>query len=240
MDNLELARGPAIDAVVFDFDGLILDTEGPEFQSWQEIYRAYGRELPLATYAVAIGTLNAFDPISELERQLGVPLDREAIRQERRRRNRELLAREPIRPGVKTYLDDARRLGIKLGVASSSPREWVAGHLERLGLIDAFGCVKSADDVARVKPEPELYFSALGALNADPARAIALEDSPNGILAAKRAGMFCVAVPNQLTRQLPLDRADLRLDSLAELPLAGLIARLPVARPPYLSTRTFE
>lgn len=217
----------SIRALIFDFDGLILDTEGPEFQSWQEIYRAHGADLTLSTWAVAIGTLDAFDPYAELERQLGRPVDRETIRQERRRRNIELLEREPIRPGVETYLDDARRFGFKVGVASSSPRHWVAGHLDRLGLIARFDCLRCSDDVARVKPEPELYLSALGALGVAPDQAVALEDSPNGILAAKRAGMFCVAIPNELTRLLPLDRADIRLDSLAELSLAQLLDRLP-------------
>ncbi|MGH2458018.1 MAG: HAD family hydrolase, partial [Chloroflexota bacterium] len=202
----------------------ILDTEGPEFRTWQEIYRAHGAELTLATYAVAIGTLNAFDAFAELERQLGRPIDRDALRRTRRQRNDELLAGEPIRPGVEDYLRDATALGLKLGVASSSPRWWVAGHLDRLGLISRFDCLKSADDVAVVKPEPELYLSALRALGVWPDQAIALEDSPNGILAAKRAGLYCVAVPNDLTKQLPLDRADLRLDSLADLSLARLLA----------------
>ncbi len=217
----------SIQALIFDFDGLILDTEGPEFRTWQEIYRAHGAELSLSTYAVAIGTLNAFDPYAELERQLGRPIDREAVREERRRRTGELIEREPIRPGVETYLLDARQLGMKLGVASSSPRHWVAGHLDRLGLTPRFDCVKSADDVRRVKPEPELYLAALDALGVLPERAVALEDSPNGILAAKRAGLRCVAVPNELTRQLPLERADLRLDSLAEMSLTRLLDVLP-------------
>jgi len=222
LDSPKLIR-----ALIFDFDGLILDTEGPEFQSWQEIYRAQGADLTLSTYAVAIGTLDAFDPYAELERQLGRPIDRETIREERRRRNVELLECEPIRPGVESYLHDARRFGFKLGVASSSPRHWVAGHLDRLGLISRFDCLRCSDDVARVKPEPELYLSALGALGVAPEQAVALEDSPNGILAAKRAGMFCVAVPNGLTRQLPLDRADFRIDSLAEMSLEQLLGRLP-------------
>lgn len=216
-----------IGALVFDFDGLILDTEGPEFQAWQETYHAHGCTLPLSTYAVAIGTLNAFDAYAELERQLGRPIDRETVRERCRRRNLELLERQSVRPGIEDYLRDARRLGLKLGVASSSPRSWVVGHLERLGLIQRFDCVRSADDVSLVKPDPELYLAALAALDVAPGAAIALEDSPNGLLAAKRAGMFCVAVPNPLTSQLPLDQADLRLDSLADLPLEDLLARVP-------------
>jgi HAD superfamily hydrolase (TIGR01509 family) len=212
-----------IDALVFDFDGLILDTEGPDFQSWQEIYAAHGCSLPLTVWAVAIGTVGAFDPYVELERQLGRPIDREAVRTLHQRRMFELIAAETVRPGVEAYLRDARRLGIRVAVASSSPRDWVAGHLARLGLLEHFACLRCSDDVREVKPSPELYQSALLALGVPPEQAIALEDSPNGVLAAKRAGLFCVAVPNSLTRQLPLDHADLTVSSLQELPLQALI-----------------
>jgi HAD superfamily hydrolase (TIGR01509 family) len=212
-----------IRALVFDFDGLILDTEGPEFQSWQEIYAANGCTLTFSKWALGIGTLNGFDPYADLEAQLGRPIDRGAVRTERRRRFAELIAGEPVRPGVEDYLAQARRLGLKLAIASSSPREWVTGHLSRLQLIDQFDCLRCADDVRQVKPDPELYQSALVALRAEANEAVALEDSPNGILAAKRAGLYCVAVPNALTRQLSLDHADLTMSSLEDLPLERLL-----------------
>ncbi len=223
-------RARAIRALIFDFDGLILDTEGPEFQSWCEIFAAHGCQLDLASWAVTIGTANAFDPYAELEARLGRAVDREAVRARRRERNAALLAAETIRPGVGEYVAAARRMGLRLGVASSSPRSWVAGHLARLGLLDRFDCLRCVDDVRQAKPDPELYLAALSALEATPEEAIALEDSPNGVLAAKRAGLFCVAVPNPLTARLPLDHADLRLDSLADLPLEALLRRIEGAR----------
>ncbi len=219
-----------IDALVFDFDGLILDTEGPDFQAWQEIYTAYGCSLPLTVWSVAIGTVGAFDPYVELERQLGRPIDRATVYEQHQRRMLKLIDAETVRPGVETYLADARRLGIRRAVASSSPRDWVAGHLARLGLLEHFECLRCSDDVREVKPSPELYQSALEALGIRPEHAIALEDSPNGVLAAKRAGIFCVAVPNPLTRQLPLDHADLTLSSLQDLPLQALIERVGRSR----------
>ena len=115
---------------------------------------------------------------------------------------------------------------MKLGMASSSRRKWVNGHLTRLGLIQHFDSIKCADDVQRTKPDPDLYLAALGALGLQGHEAVALEDSPNGIAAAKAAGLFCVAVPNTLTRQLPLDGVDLVLDSLADLPMKDLLERL--------------
>lgn len=124
---------------------------------------------------------------------------------------------------MEDYINDAKRLGLKLGLASSSPRNWVIDHLSRLELMAHFDCIKCAEDVQRTKPEPDLYQSVLKALEIRVDQVIALEDSPNGVLSAKRAGIFCVAVPNLLTRQLALDHADLRLNSLAELSLEKLL-----------------
>jgi HAD superfamily hydrolase (TIGR01509 family) len=216
-----------IRAVVFDFDGLILDIEVPEFQTWQEIYQAYGCELPLAIWATGVGTsADAFNPYTYLEAQLGRPIDREAVQHQRRQRYRELLTVQAVLPGVREYIADAKRLGLHLGVASSSSREWVIGHLTALDLIPYFDCVKCSDDVPRVKPDPALYQAVVETLTLEPQQAVALEDSPNGIAAAKRAGLFCVAVPNPLTRQLSLGHADLQLGSLAELPLQQLLEQL--------------
>ncbi|MFQ5853607.1 MAG: HAD family hydrolase [Candidatus Binatia bacterium] len=217
-------RSGMIHALIFDFDGLILDTELPEFQAWQEVYRKYGGDLPLSTWAVCIGTsADVFDPYDELEAQLGRPVDRDTIRSKFRQRHAELVAAQSVLPGVTDYIADAKRLGLKLGLASSSTRAWVTGYLSRLGLSAGFDCIRCADDVERVKPDPELYHAVLSGLDLRADQAIALEDSPNGILAAKRAGIFCVAVPNALTRQLSLDQADLQLTSLAERPLEKLL-----------------
>lgn len=216
-----------IRALIFDFDGLILDTEVPDLQSWQEIYLEYGCTLPLSVWAVCIGgSSDLFDPYEYLESQLGRAVDREAIRAKRRRREAELTEAQRVLPGVREYITDANRLGLKLGVASSSSRDWVVGHLSRLELLPHFHCIKCADDVKHTKPDPALYLSALDELGLQAHQAIAFEDSPNGILAAKRAGLFCVAVPNPVTRQLSLQQADLQLTSLAELPLEGLLSKV--------------
>jgi HAD superfamily hydrolase (TIGR01509 family) len=222
-----------IRALIFDFDGLILETEGPIFQSWQELYQAYNRQLSWDIWATIIGTNEieiGYDPLAELERQTGQSLDRAAVAEARRQREWDLVLTQPIQPGVMDYLRDARRLGLKLGLASSSSREWVIGHLERLGLRDYFACVRTGDDVPRTKPDPTVYLQVLACLGVSGAETVALEDSPNGALAAKRAGIFCVAVPNEMTRPLPNQHADLRLDSLAEVPLERLLARIEAAR----------
>lgn len=104
----------------------------------------------------------------------------------------------------------------------------MTAHLSRLELIHQFGVIKCGDDVKQTKPDPELYLATVRDLGLQPSQAIALEDSPNGVLAAKRAGLFCVAVPSPLTKDLPLDHADLRLDSLADMPLEDLL-KLPLS-----------
>jgi HAD superfamily hydrolase (TIGR01509 family) len=213
-----------IRALIFDFDGLILETEGPSYQSWEEVYRSFGFPLPFSTWATIIGTSQgAFDPKQELERLVGGVVDWERVGLIRRERENALIEAQPILPGVEQYLIDARRLGLKTGLASSSSCRWVVGHLTRRGLVDYFDCIRGSDDVHRTKPDPELYLSVLNELDVRGDEAIALEDSPNGIRAAKEAGMFCVAVPNPLTRQLALNMADLRLESLLELPLEQLL-----------------
>ncbi|MBN2549320.1 MAG: HAD family hydrolase [Anaerolineales bacterium] len=214
----------AIKALVFDFDGLILDTEAPIFRAWQEIYAAHGCVLSFDDWAKIIGTADFnFMPLDELERQVGQSLDRQAITSWERKRELELIEAQPVLPGVREYLQDARRLGLRVGLASSSTCAWVSGHLQRLGLLEYFSVIQASDDVPRTKPDPALYLQAVQALGASPPEAIAFEDSPNGILAARRAGLFCVAVPNALTRSLDTSQADLALGSLAEMGLEELV-----------------
>ncbi len=213
-----------IKALIFDFDGLILETETPIFRSWQELYHSYGCEIPMDTWAKIIGAAEyEFDPFDELERQLGRSIDRQAEAPGRRQRELALILSQPVLPGVRDYLQTAHRIGLPCAIASSSTRDWVEGHLKRLGLYEDFVLVKTSEDVAHTKPAPDLFLAALTGLQIEPQEAIVFEDSPNGILAAKRAGIFCVVVPNGLTSGLSLDLADLCLNSLADLPLEDLL-----------------
>jgi len=215
-----------IRALIFDFDGLILDTEGPIYRAWVEIYHELGADLPLSAWEVWVGgSPDGFDPCGYLETQLGRAVDRETLTERARKREEELILLESALPGVEGYIADAGRLGLKLGVASSSDCPWVYRHLERLGLRDQFDSIKCAEDVKNVKPSPDLYLAVLDELGVGPEEAIALEDSPHGITSAQAAGLICVVVPNPLTSQMPTDHADLELDSLADMPLEELLAR---------------
>ena len=213
-------------AVIFDFDGLILDTEEPVFRSWVEVYQEHGAQLPFERWVEIVGsTTSGFHPQRHLEELLGRPLSQEVLDRRIVRRTEFVHAKELL-PGVLQHIEEARSRGLKLGVASSSTTGWVKGHLARLGILDRFHCLRCRDDVANVKPAPDLYLAVLECLGVAAAEAVAIEDSPNGITAAKQAGLRCVAIPNVITAGLDLSRADVVLSSLAEVSLAELLTRV--------------
>ena len=215
-----------IRAIVFDFDGLILDTEEPIYRSWREVYEAHGETLPFARWVQTVGSTTAdFHPQLHLEERLGRPLSQEVV-EGRIGRRTELILAQQLLPGILNYIDAGKALGLKLGVASSSTRDWVSGHLERLGILGRFDCVRCRDDVTNAKPAPDLYIAVLDCLGASSSEALAIEDSPNGVIAAKQAGMLCVAIPNSITARLDLSHADLVLRSLSEVTLPDLLQRL--------------
>jgi putative hydrolase of the HAD superfamily len=220
-----------IRTLIFDFDGLLVDSETVIYQSWLEVYQHYHYELPLDQWIRCIGGSGMlFDAHAYLESLIGQPLSRQELDAQCTRRQMELMANLGPLPGVEQYLSDARRLGLKIGLASSSSRAWVEGHLTRLGLQTAFDCIRCADDVTETKPHPERSLSVLKTLAIRADHAIAFEDSPNGIQAVQRAGMFCIVVPSAMTRHLQLEDADVRLTSLTDMPLEILIATVEARR----------
>jgi HAD superfamily hydrolase (TIGR01509 family) len=233
MEATARGRWGLIQAVVFDFDGLIFDSETHEYETVRELFAEHGEELPLEVWSACIGRAPGFfDPYAYLEERVGRPLDRAALDELRRRRFLERIAGHGAIAGVEEALRAARSLGLRIGLASSSTREWVEGQLRRLGLLHFFDCVRTSDDVENAKPDPELYRSALHCLGVEPHAAVAFEDSPNGALAARRAGMYCVVVPNQVTASLEFGEHDVRLESLMQAELADLLARIEGGRPP--------
>lgn len=211
----------SIKALIFDFDGTIVDTETPEFESWRLEYAVFGVELPLDLWVQLIGTTmpGAFEPYSWLESKIGKALDREPLRARRRAVMMDLIAAERPRPGIEDWLAGGRERDLGLAVASASRRPWVEQHLSAVGLLDRFDHLATGDQVERPKPAPDVYFLAAKQLGIEPREAIVIEDSRNGVAAAKAAGMFTIAVPNRMTVGLDFSQADLRVDSLAALDL---------------------
>ncbi|MGA3036079.1 MAG: HAD-IA family hydrolase [Vulcanimicrobiaceae bacterium] len=208
-------------ALLFDFDGLLIDTESAEFRAMCELYEQHGHVLDLATWSRAIGTIGGFDPAEHL-RSLGSAPAAEAF-EEQKRRVLELCELEDFLPGVDALLDIASSRGLLTCIVSSSSREWIEGHLRRRSGLERFDAIVCANgDPARAKPRPTLYLEALETLDVHADEAMAFEDSPNGIAAAKAAGIYCVAVPNPVTAGLDLAKADLVLESLADFDLSSV------------------
>lgn len=220
----------AIRALLFDFDGLLVDTETTGRRAWEELYAEHGHELPHEHWATLVGTIGApWSPIEHLEQLLGGPLDREAVQARLRERSNALCDLEELRPGVEEYFVEAERLGLSTAVVSSSHTWWVERHLHRLGRLEGLDLIVAANgDLSRAKPLPVLYEEALDLLGLTPQEAIAFEDSHHGVQSAKAAGIFCVAVPNAVTASFDFDGADVVVESLAELPLAELLARATI------------
>jgi len=216
-------------ALIFDFDGTILDTETPEFHAWQQVYREHGAELALHEWVSGVGAIGAFDPHATLQQRVGDRLlDHEAVRLQVRAIHEPAIAAAAPRDGVRTVLERARARGLRLAVASSSTHDWVDSHLQRLGLFEFFEVIRCRDDVApvRAKPHPDIYLAALTALGVRADDAVAIEDSLNGMRAARAAGIYTVVTPNPVTAQLDFAEADLVLPSLTALePSFGNLAR---------------
>jgi HAD superfamily hydrolase (TIGR01509 family) len=219
-----------IKALIFDFDGLILDTETPDYEVWCSIYREHGFELPREEWGKIIGGtgLTEFDAAEHLSLLLERKLDSVSLRDRHRLESHAMTMAQSILPGVIDYLQEAKQLGLKLSIASSSPHSWVDTHAKRLGIFDYFDTVICADDVGvgRTKPNPDLFLLALDRLRVRKNEAIVFEDSPNGVRAARSAGIFVVAVPNSVTSQLSIENANLTLTSLADLPLHDLLDKV--------------
>ncbi len=215
-------------ALIFDFDGLIIDTEMPDFISWQEVYTQYQVELPQEKWLSIVGgsSESDFDPLAYLRELTGIKIDEEEVWVKRRKSYLEHLESQQVLPGVKNYLDQAVTLGLKIAIASSSPYSWVAGHLSRLELSHYFEVICTADDVKKTKPDPALFLLAAEKLNVDTSEAIIFEDSSNGVKAANRAGIFVVAVPNILTASMDFSTADMQLDSLDQISLLALLQKI--------------
>ena len=194
--------GNFLKSVIFDFDGLILDTEWPEVQAWSELYQNLQIDVDPQWWTFSIGRGPDQDPKHPFEfipRDIRQTLDKNEVIAERWDRRRELVEKEAPLAGVSDLLEALRSSQIRIGLASSSSQNWVKGHLKRLDLIHYFAAIACAEDVKLTKPSPDLYLKALEDLDCQPENGLALEDSPAGCQSALAAGLRVIAVPNRLT-----------------------------------------
>lgn len=211
-----------IRALVFDFDGLILDTETPLIDAYGDVHATHGVPFDRGLFLRSVGHADyRFDPWHGFSPHA----DRSALEEQRRVSKDARMLRQSILPGVIALLDAAREQELPVGLASNSEHAWCEPHLERLGLLDRFHFLACREDAASPKPEPDLYKLVLNRFGLRGHEAIAFEDSHTGSLAAKRANLWCVAVPNPSTEHHDFSHADLRVNSLAECRLAELRVR---------------
>ena len=212
-------------AVIFDFDGLIVDTETPAYQAWSHIYAEFGVTLALDVWVECVGSSHSsFDPVRHLETLVNRSLERSALFQRKEAMKAAICLTQPLLPGVLDRLSEAKSLGIPVAIASSSDASWVKGHASRLGIASYIQIWRTKEDVRRTKPDPELYLSAAQGLEVRPDLCMVFEDSLNGVKAAKASGAYCVAVPNPVTAGLDFSMADRQVSSLSDIRLADFVA----------------
>ena len=215
-------------ALIFDFDGLILDTETPEVLVWQNIYKEHGFELPVHEWEKTVGGygISTFDAAKHFALLSSGKVDSVSSTLRYRKESEEIIHASSILPGVMDMIGEAKSNRLKVAIGSSSPHSWVDSHAKRLGIFELFDFIICQDDVlpGRTKPHPDIYLKVLEQLEVKSDEAVVFEDSPNGVLASRRAGIFVVAVPNGLTSQMNVE-GDLTVSSMAELTLQDLTAR---------------
>jgi len=216
-------------AVIFDLDGLMINSEDLSLAAWHQILLPYGKRLTDEDYSILIG-MDSQASASHIIRVTGVPLAWEALAREHWERLLTLIDRElSPKPGLLALVDDLVKRGYPLAVASNSPIDYVERALTTIGVRGAFDCVVGRDHVAHGKPAPDVYLAAAAGLGADPPRCLALEDSPAGMQAALAAGMRCVVVPNEHLPNADFSGAHGRYSSLGMLraSLSTLLETLP-------------
>jgi len=200
-------------AILFDFDGVILDSEWPIYQSWKRVFEREGQDLAQEVYVKCIGSdFDTWSPPSYLEELTGKTFDWEmenAVRQVEIMRDLENALPMPgAAELIKAFADKPT------AVVSSSSHNWVDGWVNKLGLMPYFNTTVCRGDAPKIKPAPDLFLEAARQLDLAPSDCLVIEDSMNGLLSAHAAGMKVWAVPNRLTSVLDLSAANWLSDSL--------------------------
>jgi putative hydrolase of the HAD superfamily len=202
-----------------------MDTESTMLASWQYEWRQYQLELVAEGFFPDHGGDLTEDRYTQLAAAVGPGYDRDDSHARRVAYREQLNAALDLAPGIRAWLDEADELGLRLAVASSSPRAWVSRLLDQVGQLDRFETLACGEDVEHVKPDPGVYLLALSQLDIDPTRALAFEDSPHGVAAAKAAGLRWVAVPNRHAHPARFDAADVLLTSAEDGSITDLLTR---------------
>jgi len=213
-------------AVIFDADGVLVDSYRAHFEAWQAMGRELGIDLAQETFAASFGRRNE-DMMPALWGEAVAEADIPAWSNWKEATYREILLRDfPAMDGARDLIDALRAAGFRLAVGSSGPPENVAVCLRGLECAGAFDAAVDGSEVTRGKPEPEVFLTAAEKLGLAPGRCAVVEDAVAGVEAAKRAGMAAVGLTGTARREALAPRADRVVDSLRALSpetLAALI-----------------
>jgi len=213
--------------LIFDFDGLIVDTETVIYETWKRVYEDNEQSLKLTDYKQCVGSdFTQFDPGKELEKRCGKKFDWNKINEQREKIIRDTLETQKARPGILDFLEEASKLGLKMAIASSSSKGWVLGWVEKLKIKHYFEQFFNRDDVKKIKPAPDLFLSSCEALNIKTSEALVLEDSENGLKAATCAGIKCAIITNKITEGGNFSNAVIETDSFYDEQLKKLLINL--------------
>ncbi len=218
--------------LIFDFDGLIVDTETAIYQAWQELFDSQGHDLPLSTYVQCVGsTFHSYDPMADLECRVGRKIEWAPLLARKDERIRQLHLEMDALPGIRDLLEQAQEAGVQCAVASSSEPTWVIPWLERLNLRTYFRHICCRDGVLQAKPAPDLFLAAMNRLQVGPDESLVLEDSANGLKAAVAAKVPCLIIPNQVTQHSDFSQAAAVLPTLAGISLHHLWEKVDYHKP---------
>jgi HAD superfamily hydrolase (TIGR01509 family) len=217
---------PAVVAVIFDFDGLLMDTESTMFESWRFEWGQWGLELDPSGFFANHGGDVTEERYRALAAAVGRRYDR-ALSQARRIEYRDRLHETlDVKPGLRDWIREGRQWGLRLAIASSSPRPWLDSHLGRAALLAEFEVIATGDEVEQHKPDPAVYRLALRRLGLDPDRAVAVEDTAHGVRAAQSAGLACIAIPNPFVAVGAVAGAELVLSSAEGVSLGDALEQV--------------
>jgi len=216
-----------IKGLIFDFDGLILDTESAEVHIWEMVFQQFGLTFPLDRYMQHVGSATDNLFVQDIMHDLG--MSAEQIRSAMDKFEQLFLVDgsfDTPREGVREFILSIKNAHLKLGIASNSYRPWVIGHLQNLHLSQYFDPICTRDEVSNSKPDPEIYNLVLKKWNFTPQQVVAFEDSPTGVRAAKNAGIYCAAIPNPITAKMDISHADVIFNSFTEVDLHEIMRNL--------------
>lgn len=218
-------------ALVFDFDGTMVDTETAEYEAVRLVFADFGLELAPDRWIVAAGhSWGQFDWADELRVATSGEIDVDEARRRKHAFSTELDAATVLRTGLAMLLDEARAHSIPMGIASNSPAAWIESNLDRLGIAHYFDAIVTIDRVERGKPYPDPYVAAVALLDSPAGRSVAFEDSEAGTQSAASAGLFVIAAPGPMTTVHDLSAAHHQIDGFDGLTLAGVVAARMTAR----------